>query len=150
LATTRGKYKSKNYEELLGYLKTVPGQHLTVNDIFQALKGRGSSIGASTIYRQIERMVEEGIVEKYVIEANMPACFEYVEPSSHEDKMSCYHCKCEVCGKLIHLHCDEIKELQTHLYNNHHFRINPMRTVLYGTCEDCLGDSASFIPSKLI
>jgi hypothetical protein len=46
-------------------------------------------------------------------------------------------CKCEKCGRLIHLHCDEIEELCAHMKNEHHFILNPARTVFYGICESC-------------
>ena len=46
--------------------------------------------------------------------------------------------KCEKCGKLIHLHCDELEEIQTHILKEHRFKMDPMRTVFYGLCENCM------------
>ena len=45
--------------------------------------------------------------------------------------------KCELCGRLIHLECDELEELGGHLKAEHGFVINPLRTVFYGLCTDC-------------
>ena len=70
------------------------------------------------------------------IDAASPACFEYVGRESHGGE-TCYHCKCEQCGKLFHLHCGELKGLSAHLLEEHGFQINPMRTVFYGLCEAC-------------
>ena len=89
------------------------------------------------IYRQLERFVDEGILNKYIIDENSPACFEYTEKTAHTDSETCFHCKCAKCGKLIHLHCDELEEIQNHLYEEHRFKMNPMRTVFYGLCEQC-------------
>jgi Fur family transcriptional regulator, ferric uptake regulator len=136
--TNRGKYKSKNYDEVLSYLKAMPGQHFTVNDLHAHFSEQGSSIGTTTIYRQLERMVDEGLVKKYTLDQNKSACFEYLNNAEHEGTHSSYHCICECCGNLIHLHCEEIEELQAHLFSEHHFRINSGRTVFYGLCEDCL------------
>ncbi len=66
-----------------------------------------------------------------------PACFEYTEEDAHVGVGPCYHCKCVQCGKLIHLHCEEIRELQTHLLEHHGFRMSTVRTVFYGLCETC-------------
>ncbi len=134
---SRSKYRTKQRECLLRYLETVPGVHITAGDVCDYFKRQGAPIGQSTIYRQLERLVDEGIVKKYIIDGNSPACFEYVDAESHADAEICFHCKCEKCGKLIHLHCEELEDIQVHLYEEHRFRMNPVRTVFYGLCEDC-------------
>lgn len=138
--SVRGKYHSKNYDEILNYLKSIPGKHITINDIYRELSGQGSSVGTTTIYRHLNRMVEEGLVNKYTIEPNMPACYEFIRMAGPEEISNSYHCICEVCGKLIHLHCGELEELQRHLLKEHSFRLNPLRTVIYGVCEACLSE----------
>ncbi len=134
---SRSKYRTKQREILLGYLETVPGVHITAGDVYEYFKSQGAAIGQSTIYRQLESLVDEGIINKYIIDANTPACFEYVGADSHEDAEVCFHCKCEKCGKLIHLHCEELEEIQSHLSQEHGFRLDPIRTVFYGLCEGC-------------
>ena len=135
---TRTKYKTKQKEIVLGYLASVPGVHITASDVCAYLKEQGSPVGQSTVYRQLESLVDEGVLSKYIIDSNTPACFEYIGADSHGNAEVCFHCKCEKCGKLIHLHCDEMEEIQGHLYKEHRFRLNPMRTVFYGLCEDCI------------
>ena len=134
----RNQYNTRQRNKLLEYMQTVPGEHFTAKDVCGYFQTCGTPIGVATVYRQLERMVEEGIVNKYIIDANSPACFEYVEPESHEDAEICFHCKCEKCGRLIHLHCDELNEMQSHLMADHRFKLNPVRTVFYGLCEQCM------------
>ena len=134
----RSKYKTKQREILLDYLESVPGVHITAGDVCEYLKKQGANIGQSTVYRQLESLVAEGIINKYIIDGNSPACFEYVGTDSHADPEICFHCKCEKCGKLIHLHCDELKEIQVHLFSEHQFKVDLMRTVFYGLCEQCI------------
>ena len=122
---------------LLDYLRSVPETHITVADICEYFKNRGIAIGQTTVYRHLERMVDEGIVNKYIIDANSPACFEYVPEGMHLESEVCFHCKCERCGKLIHLHCDELAGIGRHLLAHHQFTLNPMRTVFYGLCSEC-------------
>ena len=92
---SRSKYKTKQREIVLAYLKSVSGGHITAGDVCIYLKEQGEGIGLSTVYRQLESLVGEGIVNKYVIDANSPACFEYVDQESHHEGHQCYHCKCE-------------------------------------------------------
>ena len=134
--STQSKYKTKQRDILLKYLQKSTG-HITAGDVCEYFKEQGSSIGQSTVYRQLESLVDEGIINKYIIDGTSPACFEYIGDTCHTDDSVCFHCKCEKCGKLIHMHCDELEEIQHHLYEEHHFKINPMRTVFYGVCEDC-------------
>ena len=132
------KYKTRQHGLLLDYLKTVPGVHITASDVCSYFEENGATISKATIYRQLESLVDEGILNKYILDPNSPACFEYVDENSHAGPDVCFHCKCEKCGKLIHLHCDELKEIQNHLYNEHRFRMDPIRTVFYGLCDECV------------
>ena len=134
---SRPKYNTKQKDTLLKYLETKLGVHVTAGDVWQYFKEQGDPIGQATIYRRLEDLVDEGVVNKYVIDGSSSACFEYVGKSSHDEKEVCYHCKCEKCGKLIHLHCDEIKMIQEHLFKEHGFTMDPVRTVFYGICEEC-------------
>lgn len=129
-------YKTKQREELLRYLRTAPGDHITVGDICGHFQRCGRPIGTATVYRQLERMVDEGLVNKYLIDAATPACFAYIGRESHGGE-TCFHCKCERCGRLIHLHCEELEGLSGHILEHHGFAVNPLRTVFYGVCENC-------------
>ena len=135
--STKSKYNTKQKKILLDYLATVPGVHITAADVCEHFKEQGAGIGQSTVYRHLEALVDEGILNKYIIDANTPACFEYVAPESHEDGEICFHCKCESCGKLIHLHCEELEEIKAHLSEEHDFLLDPSRTVFYGLCSEC-------------
>lgn len=82
-------------------------------------------------------MVEEGIVAKYTVDGTSSACFEYLGDEEHVHAGTCYHCKCEKCGKLIHLQCEEVENLRKHMMEHHGFEMNPVRIVFYGLCSDC-------------
>ena len=134
---SKSVYRTKQRESLLAYLETIPGVHVTAAEICAHFAAHGASIGQATVYRQLERLVDEGLVNKYVIGSAGPACFEYVAESSHADAEVCFHCKCEKCGRLIHLHCDELAGIQAHLHESHSFQLDPVRTVFYGLCDRC-------------
>ena len=133
----KSKYRTRQRELLLDYLKTLSGTHFTAGDICEYFNTQNISIGQSTVYRQLEQFVAEGMVNKYIFDPNSPACFEYIGTEVHQEGGTCFHCKCEKCGKLIHLHCDELAAISGHLFQAHRFTLDPLRTVFYGTCDEC-------------
>lgn len=152
------QYNTKQHEEILEYLKSIRGEHVTAAEVYKHLAGQeheadqdnieedkaaacdraGSKkkIGQATVYRQLDRLVEEGLVDKYIIDQNSPACFEYIG-TGECGKGLCVHGKCLKCGRLFHLHCDEIKTLEEHLREHHGFTPDFHHTVIYGLCEEC-------------
>lgn len=135
--SSRSKYRTKQRDVIRDYLETVPGVHITAGEICDGLREIGTPVGQTTVYRQLERLVDEGLVNKYIIDGNTPACFEYVPAGNPVGNEVCFHCKCEKCGKLIHLHCGELEDMQNHLQTQHQFTVNPLRTVFYGLCPEC-------------
>ena len=66
IMNTRPKYKTKQREILLGYLETVSGTHITAGDVCEYFREHGSPMAQSTVYRQLESLVDEGIMNKYI------------------------------------------------------------------------------------
>ncbi len=131
------QYKTKNRNLLFEYFEEKGYEHFTVSDVSAFFDQKGQHMGVTSIYRQLEKMVDEGIVNKYIIDGTSSACFEYVGNNIHHEHENCFHCKCEKCGKLIHIQCDDLNELKNHLLQHHDFVLNPLRTVFYGLCQEC-------------
>ena len=144
----KAQYKTKQMTEILTFLKSVQGRHVTVNEICDFFREKGISVGTTTIYRHLEKMVKEGLAAKYVVDGSSSACFEYLGAEEHCHKTSCFHCKCEKCGKLIHLHCEDVVKLEQHLMESHGFQMDPCRTVFYGICEECRKSESVHIKGK--
>ena len=104
----KAQYRTRQITELENYLCSMEGKHVTVSDICKYFKSQGISIGTTTVYRQLDRMVEQGLVAKYVVDGTSSACFEYLGHDEHCHKHICFHCKCEKCGKVIHLECKRL------------------------------------------
>lgn len=136
---SQSKYKTRQRDLLISYFENKPDGHVTARDVYNYFLESGVSIGQATIYRQLERFVDEGLVKKYIIDENTPACFEYAGESVSCNHEICFHCKCEKCGTLIHLHCEELEEIRDHMLKEHKFKLNTARTVFYGLCENCAG-----------
>ncbi len=71
----KAQYRTRQITELENYLCSMEGKHVTVSDICKYFKSQGISIGTTTVYRQLDRMVEQGLVAKYVVDGTSSACF---------------------------------------------------------------------------
>ena len=128
-------YNTKQKEKLLEYLIKNKDKHTNVQEISAFLSAEGKSVGVATIYRQLDKLVEQGIVRKYAFDGKTCACYQYIE--DEEQCRSHFHLKCLSCGKLIHLDCEHLAELTRHIEDEHDFEIDYSQTVFYGRCSDC-------------
>ncbi|MDR0624286.1 MAG: transcriptional repressor [Treponema sp.] len=129
-------YATRQGKRILDYLESLGGRHVTVYEAARFFAGEGEGIGQTTIYRHLEKLTEEGKLRKYILNDGKSACYQYVD-----DGAECrehFHLKCEKCGTLIHLECDVLKKIRRHIFKEHRFRINALKTVFYGRCEHCL------------
>ena len=130
-------YNTKQNQAVLHYLEACAGEALTANQLAEALRAAGSPVGLATIYRQLERLEAAGRIHKVNTEEG--AVYQYC---THMGDHSCFLLRCEDCGRIVHLDCDHLEGLCTHLESAHHFRIDPRRTILKGRCEQCLQEVA--------
>lgn len=129
-------YNTKQKEEILSYLKSLNGNHVTVQQVVDHFEKVNNPIGMTTIYRYLEKLEKIGIVKRYIIDGVSGACFQYAGDKNQQCNQH-FHFKCESCGQLIHFECKELEGLQTHLLGNHGFDINSLKTVFYGKCDKC-------------
>lgn len=129
------KYKTKQQDLILNYLIEHSQEHVTVDQIYESLRNSDQQVGKTTVYRCLERLIEEGAVRKYIVEDGISACFQYI--SSSQECREHYHLKCCKCGQLIHLSCDFLGQVNRHIYQEHHFIVDNSKTVFYGICENC-------------
>ena len=129
-------YKTKQSNEILSCLQSFRGNHITVQMILHYFSEQGKNIGIATVYRQLDKLEQEGLVRKFISDGKNGACYQLIGEDCH-DNVNHYHLKCERCGKLIHLHCDTLDSLEEHILAQHGFGVNPLKTVFYGICKEC-------------
>ena len=133
----KAQYRTRQGDELLQYLKSCPGMHLTAAQIRAHLEAAGTPLGMATVYRHMDKLVQDGLARRYTLDAGDGACYEYVGEDPAQDCTAHFHCKCERCGALIHLDCDELQAIHAHLLSHHGFAWNAGKTVFYGICQRC-------------
>lgn len=128
-------YNTAGKKALIEYMAQNPDRQYTVDELFSALTAVGASIGKSSLYRMLERLVTDGAVRKFKESERSSAAFQYI--GSDEDCSHHLHLKCAKCGKLVHLECPNSTKLIAHIYEEHGFFIDSKKSVLYGKCKDC-------------
>ena len=131
----RSKYNTKHRQAVMDCLSRLKGKHATVSYVWKYMQDCGIEIGKTTVYRQLERLVEEGVAHKYTTLSGSANCYEYV--GKQQDSKREYHCKCERCGKLIHIECEEVETLQEHMEASHGFYLDAPHTLFMGLCDKC-------------
>ncbi len=125
-------YNTKQKKELEALIESKGHAHFTAEEISNEIKEQGKNIGLTTVYRYLEKMVNEGNLRKYITERGESACYQRAETCNGH-----FHLKCTLCGKLIHLSCNSLDIINNHVESEHGFMIDSCRTVFYGVCKEC-------------
>jgi Fur family ferric uptake transcriptional regulator len=129
-------YHTRQGECILDYMRSLDGGHITVDQMARHFADEEKAVGQTTIYRHLEKMAAEGKIRKYTLGGGKGTCYQYI--NNDRQCREHFHLKCEICGGLIHTDCEMLDQVQRHLLGRHHFRIDMLKTVFYGTCKKCL------------
>lgn len=122
-------YNTKQKELILNIIKKQK-KEFTVKDIYNEVKNK---TGLTTVYRLIDKLVEEGIVTKNIGKDNKTK-YIYLEKCEEENH---FYLKCKNCKTMKHVDCDCIKELLNHILINHKFTADKKNIIINGICENC-------------
>lgn len=128
-------YKTKQRETIINFLKTHTDGHITAADICEHAKSTGNPIGTATVYRHLEKLTSDGIVRKYYVDGIAGSCFQTV--CNHGNCHTHIHFKCEDCGAMTVIECDELEHLRKHFSSEHNITIDAIKTIFYGKCTAC-------------
>lgn len=126
-------YNTRQKDEVIKAIELFSDSHFTASDVAKALKDGGSRIGQATVYRTITKLENEGYLRKYVVDGTSAACYQAVGKSCHEH----FHLKCSKCGELLHVECDELTRVASHIAVHHGFEVDYSKTVIFGLCKKC-------------
>ncbi len=128
------EYHTKQRDRVLRCLRAQGDRHLTAARVTEILRQSDGAVGPATVYRHLERLVQNGTVRKYVTGQGSPACYQYVGDAPCGNH---FHMRCVSCGRLFHLDCHALCDIADHIRAHHDFEIDPTKTVFYGTCSQC-------------
>ena len=129
-------YNTKHGKAILAYLAMKKDMFVTAAQIAEHLWEEQTAVSRPTVYRQLEKLVSEGKVRKFLFSGTSGSCFQYIDPDEYE--RDCYHLKCEICNEIFDMKCGEVDGVSQHILESHAFQVNGNKTVFYGKCKTCL------------
>ncbi len=109
------------------------GEHLSVEEIEEALRREGTRIGKATIYRTLDLLVRC----RLVVEHDFGEGFKRYEHRLSPDPIH-EHLICLECGKVIEFRSSEVQQIQDRITSRHGFQPAHHKLEIYGLCRDCL------------
>ena len=128
------EYNTKQREVLLKFFTDNADAHFTAAEIELALAQKGEKLGKATVYRRLERLVEDGVVRRFVSDDAKVSCYQYAGGEACKNH---YHLKCLKCGDLLHVECNYLDEMSRHVLEHHGFTVDTHKITICGVCEKC-------------
>lgn len=126
-------YNTKQQKAILNYIAENADSYITVSQISEHMKAQNIKIGLTTIYRHLDKLIEQGLINKIKVDGLSGACFKYEQP----EETSYFGLKCEKCGEINKIDCSHLKLFYEHISSEHKFNINQNKTIFYGICKSC-------------
>lgn len=120
--------RTRSQERILNLLKSL-NRAISAQDIYVELRNRSQSIGLATVYRSLEALKLEGVVQVRTL-----ASGESLYSSVQQDK---HHLTCLQCGKSIPINECPVHELELQLHSSHQFKIFYHTLEFFGLCNQC-------------
>lgn len=131
---SKQRYNTKQEGLIISFFENNKSGHFTADEVCDNI--RCSGISRATIYRRLERLVEDGVLIKFSFDGKSSACFKYCS-DGHSGSGTC-HFICTKCKNVQHIDCHLLEGLQSHLFCDHNLNIDSTRTVFYGVCGGCV------------
>lgn len=122
-------YRTKQRDSILAFFASHPDACLSAKDIIESPE---IEVGEATVFRCLAHLTKEGLIKKYTSDEGSLYQYNREGECNHH-----FHLKCLHCGKIIHLDCELMHSISTHIKNDHSFTVDVSRTVIYGLCQGC-------------
>ena len=140
------EYNTKQKEQILEYIKDNREKHVTADNIIKHFKNLHIPVSKTTVYRYLDKLLEQDIIKKYIIEDGVSSCYQYNDGG--DECKEHFHFKCNSCNKLFHVSCEMVSSIKEHVYLDHGFKIDSKKTVFYGICEECAKKEKASLDDK--
>ncbi|MGI5990048.1 MAG: Fur family transcriptional regulator [Lachnospiraceae bacterium] len=129
------EYKTKYRDWLQKYFEEHADEKVCAKDIYERMKADGFSVSLTTVYRNLDRLEKENVLQEHKTGGDDERFYQYLQPQM--DCNSHLHLLCSRCGKIIHLNCDFMGEISDHLMKEHGFQVDCRESMLVGLCKEC-------------
>ena len=131
----RKQYKlTMQRRTVLEILLEHPGEHLSAEDVYGALRDKSSDVGLATVYRTLELLVQLGILQRMEFG---DGCSRYEIADIEKNEHQHHHLICIKCGKVTEFFDDLLDELEADVAAKSGFKITDHQVKFYGYCTEC-------------
>jgi Fur family ferric uptake transcriptional regulator len=120
--------RTRSQERILNLLKTL-NRAISAQDLYVELRSRDQSMGLATVYRALEALKLEGVVQVRTL-ASGESLYSSVQRDQH-------HLTCLNCGESIPINECPVHELESELQDSHQFKIYYHTLEFFGLCDRC-------------
>ena len=104
---------------------------LSTQDIHELLNKQGSTYNLSTIYRVLESLKDNELINEVTLKTNESKLYEFNHHRHH------HFFVCEECHKIEPINTCFIHDIEHELEGKHKFKIKHHNLELYGVCDEC-------------
>ncbi len=122
-------YNTKQKDIVLNKIISL-NKDFTIKELYNSLNKK---VGLTTIYRLVDKLVEDKIINKTIGKDNI-TYYQYLEECSCDNH---FYLKCENCGYMINIDCDCIEDLKNHIKKEHSFKPTSDHIIINGLCKKC-------------
>lgn len=120
--------RTRSQDRILNLLKTL-NRAISAQDIYVELRNRDQSMGLATVYRALEALKLEGVVQVRTL-ANGESLYSSVLRDQH-------HLTCLNCRESIPINECPVHQLEHELQDSHQFKIYYHTLEFFGLCDRC-------------
>lgn len=120
--------RSRQREAILDWVRQTDS-HPTAAEIHRALVPKSSALSLGTVYRNLEILVADGVVDEVPSAVGATRYDGNVLPH--------HHFNCDLCGQIFDVDLPEPRGLARRLESEHGFRATRLRISFSGACPTC-------------
>ena len=128
-------YHTKAAEAISEFITSRAERSFTAAELADFLKDHGLDVNKTTLYRNIDKLTENGTLIKHKSQVNDG--FIYQEASSESDCHEHIHFQCSKCGSVIHLSDETTADYLKAISETLGLEIDPSSSTLNGLCPKC-------------
>lgn len=120
--------RTRSQERIVEILKTLEGS-ISAQDLYVELRSRDLTMGLATVYRSLESLKLEGVVQARTV-PNGESLYSLVQEDRH-------HLTCLQCSKSIPIDECPIHDLENQLRQSYQFKVYYHTLEFFGLCATC-------------
>ena len=128
-------YQTGQRKQLLEFFASHVGEAFSVDGILAALPAE-AQVSRSAVYRNVDRMVHEGVLRKTLSADGSKALYQAADCGADCERI---HLQCEKCGRVFHMEDKQEEARLRDALGRSGFKLDEHASLLSGTCRDCGG-----------